>query len=39
MIQTTLHVEGSIDPLRDIETVQIELSLADLEQLKNGYSP
>jgi len=27
------HVEGSIDPLRDIETVQIELSLADLEQL------
>lgn len=25
-----IHVEGSIDPLRDIETIQIELALADL---------
>ncbi len=27
------HVEGNIDPIRDIETIQIELSLADLEQI------
>ncbi len=25
------HVEGSIDPIRDIETINLELSLADLE--------
>src|SRR4026207_1154929 len=25
-----VHVEGSVDPLRDIETIQIELALADL---------
>jgi GTP-binding protein YchF len=25
-----IHVEGSVDPARDIETVQIELALADL---------
>lgn len=28
------HVEGSIDPIRDIETIQIELVLADLESVK-----
>jgi ribosome-binding ATPase len=27
---SVIHVEGSIDPLRDIETIQIELALADL---------
>ena len=32
------HVEGSIDPLRDIETIQIELSLADLEQIDKRIS-
>lgn len=26
-----LHVEGEVDPLRDIETVHLELALADLE--------
>jgi len=26
-----IHVDGSIDPLRDIETINIELELADLE--------
>ena len=26
-----VHVDGSIDPLRDIETINIELELADLE--------
>lgn len=25
-----IHVEGSVDPLRDIQTIQIELALADL---------
>lgn len=28
------HVEGSVDPLRDIELIQIELILADLESLE-----
>jgi len=27
---SVIHVEGSVDPLRDIETIQIELALADL---------
>jgi ribosome-binding ATPase len=26
-----IHVEGSVDPLRDIEVIEIELALADLE--------
>lgn len=29
------HVEGSIDPIRDIETINIELSLADLESVSS----
>ena len=32
------HVEGTVDPLRDIETIQIELSLADLEQIEKRIS-
>src|SRR5712692_241078 len=28
--QAVVHVEGSVDPRRDIETIQIELALADL---------
>jgi GTP-binding protein YchF len=28
------HVEGSIDPIRDIETIHIELALADLASLE-----
>lgn len=28
--ETVAHVEGTIDPLRDIETIHIELALADL---------
>jgi ribosome-binding ATPase len=28
------HVEGSIDPIRDAETVEVELMLADLESLE-----
>ncbi len=27
------HVEGSVDPLRDVETIETELMLADLESL------
>lgn len=27
---SVVHVEGSVDPIRDIETIQIELALADL---------
>ena len=27
---SVIHVEGSVDPARDIETIQIELALADL---------
>lgn len=28
--ESVIHVEGSVDPVRDIETIQIELALADL---------
>lgn len=28
--ESVIHVEGSVDPERDIETIQIELALADL---------
>ncbi len=29
-----IHVEGSVDPVRDIETIETELMLADLENLE-----
>ena len=29
-----IHVEGSVNPTRDIETIQIELALADLQSLE-----
>src|SRR5215216_3953557 len=29
-----IHVEGSVNPVRDIETIQIELALADLGSLE-----
>ncbi|MBU5311311.1 redox-regulated ATPase YchF [Tissierella carlieri] len=29
-----VHVEGSIDPLRDIETINLELMFSDMEQLE-----
>ena len=28
--ENIVHIEGSVDPIRDIETIQIELALADL---------
>ena len=30
-----VHVEGSVDPLRDIETIDTELILSDLEVVSN----
>jgi GTP-binding protein YchF len=33
-----VHVEGSIDPLRDAETVETELMIADLESLERRVS-
>jgi len=32
------HVDGSIDPVRDIETIELELILADLETCENALS-
>jgi GTP-binding protein YchF len=32
-----LHVEGSVDPIRDIETIDMELALADLETVGSSY--
>jgi GTP-binding protein YchF len=29
-----VHVEGSVNPIRDIETIQIELALADLQSIE-----
>ena len=33
------HVEGSVDPLRDIDTVETELMLADLDSLERRFDP
>lgn len=32
------HVEGSIDPIRDIETIKIELNLADMDSIEKRLS-
>src|SRR5437764_10934870 len=32
--ENVVHVEGSVDPRRDIETIQIELALADLATIE-----
>ena len=32
-----MHVDGSIDPVRDMETVNFELIFADMEQLERRY--
>ncbi len=34
-----VHVEGAVDPLRDAETVETELMLADLESLERRMAP
>ena len=31
----TIHVEGKVDPIRDIETINTELALADISTLEN----
>jgi len=31
------HVEGSVDPIRDIETIDTELMLADLETVESAF--
>ncbi|HVT89133.1 MAG TPA: redox-regulated ATPase YchF [Tepidisphaeraceae bacterium] len=31
-----IHVEGSVDPIRDIETIDVELALADLETVSSS---
>lgn len=33
--QNIVHVDGSIEPLRDIETIEIELAYADLESVNS----
>jgi hypothetical protein len=35
--ETIVHVDGSVDPLRDMETINLELILADLETLDKRY--
>ncbi len=32
-----IHVEGSVDPVRDIETIETELILSDLDSMKKGF--
>ncbi len=32
------HVEGSVDPVRDIEIINLELALADLQSMENRLS-
>ena len=32
-----IHVEGSVDPIRDIETINLELILSDLEVVSRRY--
>lgn len=32
-----IHVNGSVDPIRDIEIINLELALADLEQVTKKY--
>ena len=32
--ENIVHVEGTVDPIRDIETIQVELALADLASIE-----
>ncbi|MGI5948869.1 redox-regulated ATPase YchF [Peptoniphilus sp.] len=36
--ENIIHVDGSIDPIRDIENINLELIFSDLEQVENRYS-
>ena len=33
-----IHVDGSVDPMRDIDTINLELIFADLETLERRYA-
>lgn len=33
-----IHVSGSVDPIRDIEVINLELSLSDLQMVENAIS-
>lgn len=35
--ENVVHVDGTIDPVRDMETIDFELIFADLEQLERRY--
>ena len=35
--ENIIHVDGSVDPLRDIENINLELIFSDLEQVENRY--
>ena len=30
-----IHVDGNVDPIRDIETINLELAIADLDIINN----
>ncbi|MEM9413107.1 MAG: redox-regulated ATPase YchF, partial [Planctomycetota bacterium] len=36
--EDVIHVSGSVDPLADIETIEMELMFADMETLQNALS-
>ena len=36
--ENIIHVDGSIDPLRDIETINLELIFSDIEIMERRYS-
>ncbi len=36
--ENVVHVDGSVDPIRDIETINLELIFADLEVLQRRFS-
>ena len=33
--ENVIHVDGTVDPLRDIEVISLELALSDLEQVRS----
>lgn len=36
--ENIIHVDGSVNPIRDIENINLELIFSDLEQIENRYS-
>lgn len=35
--ENIIHVQGSVDPIRDIEIINTELILADIETVEKGF--